>query len=105
MASDSILRCKINVRCRGIEAPQIIDAVQSDGAYLIVLEWGTDSNDGQTMTPRQFVRIEAQDVEIEPSADSPFELISRIGINLDEAVCSDLPERLKCDFIPSPIQD
>lgn len=100
--SDSVLRCLVAVKHQGEVSEQIIDAVQDGENYLLVLEWGTQDESPAGVSPRQYVVVPATEIELVKDQRQNHEIISRIGIDFDDATISDTKMVVKRLFQPPP---
>lgn len=99
MPQDRVLKCLIPVRLDGIIHDQVLDAVQDEGGYLVVLQWGEDEHGRR---PRVFVAITAQDFEMVTVPECSHELVCATIIDLDNAHTWDVGDDLRSSFMPPP---
>lgn len=93
---DSVLRCLIDVKLDGISMPQVLDAIGNGDHYIIVLQWG--ETESGMKTPRLFATVPADAVSA-TEAETDFEIISSVGLNLDATTTQDLPGPLNRHFL------
>ncbi len=95
-AEDSVLRCLIDITLDGLTMPQVTDAIGNGDHFLIVLQWGETEEGGKT--PRLFATIPADAISV-AEEESEFELVSSIGLDLDQRQTRDLAVPLNRRFI------
>ncbi len=99
--SDRVLKCLIPVRLDGVTMDQILDAVQDEESYLVVLQWGQAE---QGIRPRKYVAINAREFRVITNLDCEHELeCTSVTIDLDNATTFDLKDDSGKSFkLPPP---
>jgi hypothetical protein len=88
MAKDNVLRCLIHCTINGDVGWHIIDAIEENHYYAIVLRWTAKAGE-QTEFPSKRVGIKKDCFDVISNPRSPYELRCKFSVNFDDIPFTD----------------